>query len=103
MTQEEYQLKLNQLHSNLTESTYYEVRELKKEYSISNNKYKIGDIIDIGVLSMKITDIGYGFILAGSMDGYPQCLYKGIQLSNKTSPIDVGSITFIFEYQIPKN
>jgi hypothetical protein len=67
MTMEEYRQKLEVLYAKMQ----HEKQELIKEYSLANNKYKEGDIIEDHIGLGKIISIGF-YISTET----PQCVYQ---------------------------
>lgn len=72
MTKEEYNIKLKQIEIDSENAK----KELYKEYAISNNPYKIGDIISDHVKTIKIESWKYY-----KSFGLPQCVYRGIRIN----------------------
>ena len=72
MTLEEMQKGINELH-NIYQR---EKKALYKKYALSNNPYKIGDIITDHIGTLRIVEIGVYV-----SEEKPQCMYHGIQLN----------------------
>lgn len=76
MTKEQY----NYQKKHLEEEWRNKQRDLAKEYALSNNPHKIGDVITDHIKTIKIESIA--FYNGGSS---PECLYKGIQYNKSGS------------------
>ena len=55
---------------------------LDKEFAHSNNKIKIGDIIEINGIKIKVELMG----MSNYYNAYPQLVYKGIRLTKSNNP-----------------
>ena len=78
MTKEEYESRLAALEKE------YKAKcdELARIYAISNNPYKIGDILQDHYQIIKVERIGW----ARNYHGMPECWYRGTQLTKKLEP-----------------
>lgn len=76
MTQEEYKSKFDEIHNDCQ----LKLKSLAKECALSNNPYKIGDIVKDTIGSIKIEQIQ--FTLGGGKY-LPECVYTGIELTKK--------------------
>jgi hypothetical protein len=92
MTQYEYQLKLNQINKDYE----LKLKSLAKECALSNNPYKIGDVVTDHMGSIKIEQIQ--FTLGGV--NLPQCAYTGIELTKKGEPNKRGTKRRIYQSSI---
>jgi hypothetical protein len=92
MTLEEYNAKKDNLR------TEYElnVAKLKKEYALSNNPYKIGDIIEDQSNKIKIEFWKF------YMTDPPQLVYCGIRLNKDGTPNKKGDKEDVFQCNIKK-
>ncbi len=79
MTVDEYHAELNAMKTRHEK----EIKEFKTQYALSNNQYKIGDIIQDRYGIMKIEKITVSAGIAGS---YPECVYAGMQLTKNLKP-----------------
>lgn len=74
MTEEEYQNELDKLQKMRN--------ELDARYALSNSPYNVGDIIQDHYHIIKIEKIG----TCKKYNGWPQCLYLGIELTKSLEP-----------------
>lgn len=68
-------------------------RKLDEEYALSNNPYKVGDVLQDHFQIMRVEYIGWSYTHYGT----PECYYKGTQLTQKLVPMkkqDVKSMMF---------
>jgi hypothetical protein len=84
MTQEEYKSKFDEINNDFQ----LKLKSLAKEYAISNNPYKIGDVVTDHMGSIKIEQIQ--FTLGGGKY-LPECAYTGIELTKKGEPNKRGT------------
>lgn len=91
MTEEEYKIKLKQIDKERDKS----LQLLYKEYALSNNPYKIGDIIKDHQSIIKIESIGIykGYYFSG-------CKYFGTKLTSKLVPFKNGDKSTIYQMNI---
>ena len=66
---------------------------LAKEFAMSNNTVKLGDIISDHANTIVVDHIGLGY----SFDGTPQCVYRGVALTKKLVPKKNGSSEKIWQ------
>lgn len=78
MTLEEYKARL----ADLEKEHKAKRNELARNYAMSNNPYKIGDILQDHYQIIKVERIGYGY----NLYGLPECWYRGTQLTKKFEP-----------------
>jgi len=95
MTQYEYQLKLNQINKDYE----LKLKSLAKECALSNNPYKIGDVVTDHMGSIKIEQIQ--FTLGGGKY-LPECAYTGIELTKKGEPNKRATKRRIYQSSIIK-
>ena len=79
MTKEEF---IN-AKSIIDEEANVKKKALSKEFSFSNNPYKIGDVITDHSGSLKITEIKWGYMGFGDT---PMCVYIGTELLKSGLP-----------------
>lgn len=80
MTEEEYKQKLGEL-----EIEYKNKKNaLGQEFAISNNPYKVGDILQDHYQIIRVEKIRWAWMYATSPT--PGCLYFGTQLTAKLEP-----------------
>ena len=84
MTVEEYRLRLDSL------SKEYEInrRKIMREFAISNNELKVGDIFIDHIGPIQIESIRVGF---GNLSSLPECVYQGTELKKDYTPKKSGS------------
>lgn len=87
MTPEEYKLKLVEIQH---QSKKQELN-LMKEYALSNNPYKVGDVIKSNGITIKI-EAGFHSL--------PACYYIGIPLKKDCTPYKNGIKQSIFQSNI---
>lgn len=80
MTKEEYRKRLSELKEEFEKKT----KELAKEYALSNNPYKVGDIIKDSYQIIKVDRVSV--LLPSITSDYPQCVFYGTQLTSKLVP-----------------
>jgi hypothetical protein len=72
------------------------MKELNKEYALSNNTVKIGDIVTDHIGSVKVEKI----LLWGSIE--PSCVYRGIEYTKAGKPYKKGSERDVFQINLIK-
>lgn len=94
MTEQEYQKRLMSIRN---ESRKQEC-ELAVEYAMSNNPYKVGDIIQdrIGRLRIEKIEVKRMFY------GYPYCIYFGVELKKDGTPHKRQTRRYIVQGDIKK-
>ncbi len=95
MTQEEYKSKFDEINNDFQ----LKLKSLAKECALSNNPYKIGDIVKDIIGSIKIEQIQ--FTLGGGKY-LPECTYTGIELTKKGEPKKKGTKRRIYLSSIKK-
>jgi hypothetical protein len=93
MTQEEYKSKFDEINNDCQ----LKLKSLAKECALTNNPYKIGDIIADHIGSIKIEQIQ--FTLGGGKY-IPECAYTGIELTKKGEPNKRGTKRRIYQSSI---
>lgn len=78
MTQEEYRERVKHIY----EDFQRRIKELEEEYALSNNPYKVGDIIEDHIGKLKIEEIKTEKYLGD----LPFCAYYGIELKKDGTP-----------------
>lgn len=73
---------------------------LLKEYCISNNPYKIDDIISDVMGAIQIKKIQF---VRGSFGDEPQCVYSGIELKKDKTPLKDKSQRGVYQNNIIKS
>lgn len=91
MTKEELKEHLSQLETRHRQ----DITTLYKEYELSNNVYKIGDIISDHSTTIKIEKIKVSILF-----GESQCVYEGTQLKKDGTPSKKQNNTTIFQSNI---
>jgi hypothetical protein len=94
MTPEEYDKRKKLIE----EERKVKIIKLNKEYALSNNKVKIGDIVkghNVIILVEKIR-IYSGFL----SKGYPMCEYIGVCLTKKLKPYKSGEKGHVFQDEV---
>jgi hypothetical protein len=94
MIKEEYILKLKKLEEKFNN----EKKELYKEYALSNNPYKVGDIIEDHYHVIKIEKIEVHKFL----EAFPSCVYKGEVLTKKLIPAKVQKDVYMYQSGIKR-
>lgn len=79
MTEQEYKNKLRELHNEFEERK----AALKTEYALSNNPYKVGDILRDPWQIIKVIEVRVARHVCGE---FPECVYFGVQLTEKLVP-----------------
>ena len=59
-------------------------RALQRKYALSNNTFKIGDIVTDHIGSVRVEKILFYY------DQVPSCVYVGIQITKKGKPVKSG-------------
>lgn len=77
MTKEEYKKKLDELNSEFKQKKF----ALYKEFALSNNPYRVGDILQDHFHIIKVEKIKIDVVLST-----PECVYYGTQLTQKLEP-----------------
>ena len=85
MTHEEYKARL----ADLEKEHKAKCNELARNYAMSNNPYKIGDILQSNSYILRVENIKWGY----DYQGEPQCVYYGTQLTKKLEPKKKQDIT----------
>lgn len=93
MTKKEYNKEIRKINKEASTKK----KELYQNYALSNNPYKIGDVISDGCRTLKIKEIKVGVYLFSS---YPECIYTGIELKKDGSPKKNQSSTEMFQRDI---
>jgi hypothetical protein len=93
MTKDEYKSKFDEINNDCQ----LKLKSLAKEYAISNNPYKIGDVVTDHMGSIKIEQIQ--FTLGGGKY-IPECAYTGIELTKKGEPNKRGTKRRIYQSSI---
>jgi hypothetical protein len=94
MTRKEYNDKLDLIKQKYDN----EINKLRRDYALSNNPYRIGDIIEDAAERIKIEEIGV--IMYGST---PICLYYGSELrKSDNSPKTNGSKRSIWQVYVKR-
>ena len=75
---------LKKVLKKLQEEYYLKIKDLKKTFALSNNPYKVGDIISDHIGTIKIESIGV--YINGLNDGLPECTYHGPELKKDLTP-----------------
>lgn len=78
MTKEEYRKKLDDLQNEFEQKKI----SVYKEFAISNNPYKVGDILRDHLRIIKVEQIKVSVL-----ESTPQCVYYGKQLTQKLEPM----------------
>jgi hypothetical protein len=91
MKKEEYIKKLIEIRENQEKLE----RELKIEYAMANNPYKVGDIFEdhIGKIQIEIIK----FTVMPFSEGIPQCKYFGIQFKKDGKPFKNGEKRWAYQ------
>ncbi len=80
----------------IIEADYYNQKKaIYKEYALSNNPYKVGDIITDHYKTIKIEIIGVYV-----SNGEPSCQYTGIQLNKDGKPSKTQKDNTIYQFNI---
>jgi len=95
MNREEYSIKRNILKTEYDKK----VRELNKEYALSNNKISIGDIITDHIGSIKVEAI---CITTPFGRDNPCCLYSGTEYTKSGKPFKNGSKRKVYQFNLIK-
>jgi len=93
----DYEIRLKEINERFEK----EKSELAERFAVSNNPYKVGDIITDSVGSIKIEVIKY--TLGGGYYGkYPQCVFRGVELKKDLTPTKKGEKRTIYQSSILK-
>lgn len=95
MTPEEYKRKQIELDYELEDRK----KTLAKEYALSNNPYKVGDIVTDHIGPLKIEKIN---ISISYLDSLPQCVYFGIELKKDGTPMKKQNARGVWQKNIIK-
>jgi hypothetical protein len=90
MTKEEYDKKLESIAKRYNT----EINQLKKEYALTNNTVKLGDVITDHMGSIKVDNISITMTFSNK---YPICLYSGIEILKSGKPSKRGSIRNVYQ------
>jgi hypothetical protein len=93
MTKEEYKSKLIEINND----SELKLKSLAKEYALSNNPYKIGDIVTDHIKTVKIEKIQFTL---GQFQSPPECVYTGIELTKKGEPNKNGNKNSVYQSNI---
>lgn len=90
MTQQEYEERLFELNKKFKQDKY----DLAKEFALSNNSVKIGDIVSDGnnIISVSKLCIDFGY-----PNPIPYVYYKGIKLTKKLKPFKSGEFGVVYD------
>ena len=95
MNKEEFNEKINEAKTKYNK----EYRELCKEYALSNNPYKIGQVVSDNKNTIEIKEIK---VIHSFMSGYPSCFYTGPLLEKDGKPYKNGAWETIYQTNINK-
>ena len=73
------------------------VTKLAKEYALSNNTVKIGDIVTGNTGSIVVNKINISICRS-----IPQCIYRGVRLTKKGTPFKSGEESVIYQSNVIK-
>lgn len=93
MTQEEYTNKV----AELTEKFELDKQSLRREYALSNNPYKVGDIVTDHIGSIVIEKIQHTISITHQ---YPFCVYTGLELKKDGTPTKKESKRAVYQTNI---
>lgn len=93
MTKEEYKSKVIEINNDRE----LKLKSLAKEYALSNNPYKIGDIVTDHIKTVKIEKIQFTL---GGLQSPPECVYTGIELTKKGEPNKKGNKRSVYQSNI---
>lgn len=92
MTKEEYDKRMRE--------AAIEYEEKKKntavEFALSNNPYKVGDILNDGAKIIRVDKIRVSRFLGN----YPYCIYDGVLLTKKLVPYKNGGVDCILQNNV---
>jgi len=94
MTKEEYKLKIYELEKKYKNDQ----NQIKIEYALSNNPYKIGQIIESYSTRIKIKKIE----VTHNFSIFPECYFKGISYTKKNKPYKKNNIDGISQSSVKK-
>lgn len=89
MNEREYRDKLKEL--SLEHSA--KIKELTREFALSNNTVEIGDVIEDSRGAIKVTSIEVG----RTLNSLPCCVYKGTVLTKKGVPSKRGTVRAVYQ------
>ena len=72
---------------------------LRREYALSNNPYKIGDIIEDAFCAIKIDSMLF-YLGRGYYGNIPSMIYKGVQLKKDLTPRKDGKRQAIHQSEV---
>lgn len=90
MTKEEYEKTLFELNQKFKKEKY----KLAKEFALSNNDVKIGDIVSDGNNMISVSKFCIDF---GYPNPIPYVYYKGIKLTKKLKPFKTGELGVVYD------
>ena len=93
MTKEEYKSKVIEINNDRE----LKLKSLAKEYALSNNPYKIGDVVIDNIKTIKIEKIQFTL---GGFQSTPECVYTGIELTKKGELNKRGNKRSIYQSSI---
>jgi hypothetical protein len=93
MTKEEYKSKVIEINNDCE----LKLKSLAKEYALSNNPYKIGDVVADNSKTIKIEKIQFTL---GGLQSTPECVYTGIELTKKGEPYKNGNKRSVYQSNI---
>jgi hypothetical protein len=93
MTQEEYKSKFLGINNDFQ----VKLKSLAKEYAISNNPYKIGDVVTDHMGSIKIEQIKFYFSTLPNSSLFPSCTYFGIEVTKRGEPKKGGKKRSVYQ------
>lgn len=91
MTKEEYDKRIREAEDEYEKKK----RNIVVEFALSNNPYKVGDILKDGAKIIRVEKIKVSRFTCD----YPYCIYDGVLLTKKLKPYkngDTGSISQVY-------
>ena len=94
MTQQEYKLELDRIDREYNSRK----NNLYTEYALSNNPYKVGDIISDHIGSVKVESVSVYL----DIDRLPMCVYTGTTLRKDLTPSKKNEKRKVYQGNIEK-
>ncbi len=79
MTKEKFDNKIKEINDAKNKA----IKQLKYKYAMSNNKYKVNDVIEDHIGKGKIEEIT---AISGAFGNYGECLYRCLELKKDGKP-----------------
>lgn len=92
MTKEEYGNRMREVAIEYEEKK----KKIAIDFALSNNPYKVGDILNDGAKIIRVDKIR----ISRFLDIYPYCIYDGVLLTKKLVPYKNGGVDCILQRNV---